>query len=693
MCFVALALGCAPSAAESSATTTEAALGDRAGQGAPRNPEPPNPEPPNPENGAAPAPTLVIPEATLPPSARAELPPADKAGSCPGGKGHAKTKGLGLMVTPRRARVDGPVEILAASFDEGAPIAVRVESPSGAVVALTGHTSPGTPVSTRASFVAEESGVYQVVIGRDGVGLSCTKFAVQSGKPSNLPPPLDATASWPITRSWGPAEEALYSAWVRELFWGPPGVDLAWPRLDKVTQDRERNPLHDALGWNEDSDKNRGLILVPDCADTPYFLRAYFAWKRGLPFAFHRCSRGQGGAPTCYEARGNLDAPELKPEWAASGLAVDQLMVINRFFRRTVAWGVHSGNGRVAYGDSRGDFYPVRLDARGLRPGVIYADPYGHLLVVVELVPQAGSVPGVLYAIDGQPDGSITRKRFWEGNFMWNPDPSLGGAGFKAFRPVIRVDNEGVVGLEVNDDAAIARRKDYPDADGGQRLLNATQFYAAVEAVINPQPIDPAAALVGAVTALHEQAKVRVTSVQNGNAWHREHQDEIIPMPLGHSVFETTGSWEDFSTPSRDLRLLIAIDVVEGFEAKVAATPVAYGLSAGPALDAALAELGAIRAALLADSARAIEYRRSDDTKWSLPLSELVKRKAALEAGYNPNDCPEARWGASEGSDEYAPCDRRAPSDQVARMEAYRVWFRDRKRPPRGDEGPPVDVP
>jgi hypothetical protein len=32
--------------------------------------------------------------------------------------------------------------------------------------------------------------------------------------------------------------------------------------------------------------------MQPDCADNPFFLRAYFAWKLGLPFGFHVCDRG-----------------------------------------------------------------------------------------------------------------------------------------------------------------------------------------------------------------------------------------------------------------------------------------------------------------------------------------------------------------------------------------------------------------
>jgi hypothetical protein len=42
-------------------------------------------------------------------------------------------------------------------------------------------------------------------------------------------------------------------------------------------------------------------------------------------------------------------------------------------------------------------------------------------------------------------------------------------------------------------------------------------------------------------------------------------------MPDGAAIFETSGAWEDFSTPSRDLHLVIAIDVVQDFPDRVAA--------------------------------------------------------------------------------------------------------------------------
>ena len=45
-----------------------------------------------------------------------------------------------------------------------------------------------------------------------------------------------------------------------------------------------------------------GTVVRPDCADLPYFLRAYFAFKMGLPFGYSKCSRGGGGKPPrCHE--------------------------------------------------------------------------------------------------------------------------------------------------------------------------------------------------------------------------------------------------------------------------------------------------------------------------------------------------------------------------------------------------------
>ena len=104
---------------------------------------------------------------------------------------------------------------------------------------------------------------------------------------------------------------------------------------------------------------------------------------------------------------------------------------------RVVADGVHSGTGRTRASDDNTDYYPVSLTQDTLRPGTIYADPYGHILMLVKRVPQTSDGAEVLLAVDGQPDGTVARKRFWRGNFLYAVDPALGGPGFKRFRPIV----------------------------------------------------------------------------------------------------------------------------------------------------------------------------------------------------------------------------------------------------------------
>lgn len=616
-------------------------------------------------------------------------PSAEQAGSCPASK--ERDRDVGILVSPLHPAKGQEVRVIAATLAGEELLALRVEH-EGQLVALDTVHRGGVPAATIARFTPSTTGKFEIVVGRAGKGLRCHSFSVRNGRfrDEGL---ADLTLAWPSERLWDSQEEALYSAWVRELFAGAPDQDLAWRSLSEVTSDRARNLLHDHLGRAED-DPSTGMQLEPDCADTPYFLRAYFAYKRGLPFGFRKCSRGKGRPPTCFDLRTNESPPDLKPTWIDPVAPVLPLRnaLVEHFFRKTIGWGVHTGNGRTAFGDSNSDLYPVALDRRGLRPGIVYADPYGHILVLVELVEPRGDKPGILFAIDGQPDASITRKRFWEGNFLWNQaDPTLGGSGFKAFRPLTRVgEGEAATWMQVSDET-IAKLGDYGDVSLEQRELAALDFYDRMERLITPGVRSPFAAQEELVDALAEAVRVRVTSIRNGLEWQAKNPKAIAEMPWGHEVFETSGAWEDYSTPARDLRLLIAIDVVLGFADKVRRNPDAFGLADDPALlEQTLVYLAEQQRALLADPARAIEYRRSDGTTWKLGLDEIVARAPAFEVAYNPNDCPEVRWGAPEGTDEHATCTRRAPEDQQAKMRAYRVWFAERRRPARGDEGPPV---
>src|SRR5262249_28902942 len=236
------------------------------------------------------------------------------------------------------------------------------------------------------------------------------------------------------------------------------------------------------------------------------------------------------------------------------------------WYLRIVADGVHSGSGRTRFNDEGGDYYPIPLGEDALRPGAVYADPYGHILVIAKRVSQTEGEAGIILAVDAQPDGTVARKRFWRGNFLFATDPALGGPGFKRFRPIVQKNGGGLRRLSNEE---IGKNPQYADFSLDQGKLSVEDFYDRMDDVISPEPLDPMRAMKEAITSLEEQVKARVTSVENGRKWQAGAKGDAS-MPDGAAIFETNGAWEDFATPARDLRLLIAIDVVRLFPERVA---------------------------------------------------------------------------------------------------------------------------
>jgi hypothetical protein len=170
--------------------------------------------------------------------------------------------------------------------------------------------------------------------------------------------------------------------------------------------------------------------------------------------------------------------------------------------------------------------------------------------MIVRRIAQTDDAAGIILAVDGQPDGTVARKRFWRGNFLFAQDPALGGPGFKRFRPVV-VANGAMRRLS---NAEIVKNPQYADFSLDQSQLGVEDFYDRMDDVMSPSPLDPTRAMKEAITSLEEQAKVRVTSVENGRNFQNSKRGDAT-MPDGPAIFETSGAWEDFSTPSRDLPL------------------------------------------------------------------------------------------------------------------------------------------
>jgi hypothetical protein len=161
----------------------------------------------------------------------------------------------------------------------------------------------------------------------------------------------------------------------------------------------------------------------------------------------------------------------------------------------------------------------------------------------------------------------------------------------------------------------------------------------------------------------------------------KSHPGAVIPMPGGTSgVFQAGGQWEDFSTPNRDLRLLIAMDAILDFPDKVMRSPEDFKMSRLHSAEHVKKDLEALLTKKLSELS--ITYERTNGAKQTLTLTEILKRKDAFEMAYNPNDCIEIRWGATEKSAECSACRRHVPTSQLEKMRSVRKWFQKRLHPP-----------
>ena len=597
-----------------------------------------------------------------------------------------------IFISPKQPHKNHPVHVIAAMDEDPGPARFTLIDPDGERLAPDTVQLGGPPFGQVVTVDQPRTGKWKAILADGDQVLACQNFRVTARGPE--PPDPNEGPVWKPLNKWTAANENLYSLFVERLFDYSIEEDRVWPNLHTLLQDPQRNILHDFRLPDEDAE----LELQPDCADLPYTLRAYYAWKMRLPFGYRRCSRARPGEPPECDQDGDGDNLISRLELKGDDgylKARDDTTAFELFANTRVMRAVHSSSGRTHPEDEFTDLYPVPLTRWGLRPGTVFTDPYGHLLVVADWIPQGAERYGILVGADAQPDGTVGRRRFWRGSFLFDPDAASGGAGFKAFRPreyvaqplaveldmkngeVTTVDRVGYTVEYINEE--LEKTRQFTRISFQQYRGSKDDFYNRVEALINPRPLDPDAVQVSLVDALQESVARRVNSVDNGENFMTESGDAVMTMPDGAAIFLTSGPWEDFATPSRDLRLLISIDSVIGFVDSVRAGPERFGLDA----DSVAAAADAVRTHLQRElAARTFTYKRSDGGEQTLSLKDVVDRAERLEMAYNPNDCMEIRWGAAPGSDEMKTCDRHAPEEQRQRMESYREWFATRSRPP-----------
>jgi hypothetical protein len=464
----------------------------------------------------------------------------------------------------------------------------------------------------------------------------------QPAKPVETAVPQKLPNEWRVTKDrWSDADEREYSDFVTRI--GESGCS----NVNKCMWD-DANPYR---GTNPP-----GANFYSDCADLPYFLRAYFAWKKGLPFTYVTAVSPKGSTRDIrYTLAGNR-VTSRRDLLTGAGQATSLL--------RQIHGQISSAMFRLHPTEEGTDLYPVAIQPKALKPGTVIYDPNGHVAVVYKI-----EKDGRVRFIDAHPDNSLTRGTY--GQKFVRARPGM-GAGFKNWRPIRLVNaTRSADGTLIGGSVVLTPNKDIPDysweqyfgtdaAEPKDSNWSAARFKIGEESFEyydwvrtrmagGSLSYEPLAELRNMMRSNCEDIKYRAEAVDLAIKAGIQNKPQITRLPP--NIYGTEGEWEDYSTPSRDARLKTAFkekrDQIEKLvrDHRAGSKRVVY---AGANLAADLLKIYDEEAA-----ACSITYARTDGSQRLLSYEEVRRRLFLLS--FDPYHCVERRWGATDPT-ELATC-------------------------------------
>ncbi|HWA30923.1 MAG TPA: hypothetical protein VG867_07485 [Rhizomicrobium sp.] len=397
-----------------------------------------------------------------------------------------------------------------------------------------------------------------------------------------------------------------------------------------------------------------GIYFHSDCADLPYVLRAYYAWKRGLPFSYVSAVAPRGWSRDIrYTPNGN--AVVDRHDVLSGTISGYELLEEVRDAVSSATFRVHPD-----FDDPPPDFYSPKIAPGSIRPGTMIYDPNGHVGIVFNV-----DANGVIQYIDAHPDNGLTRG-YYDERFM-RARPGM-GAGFKNWRPLTLVGaRRRADGVLIGGHDVLASNKDIPDfsevqffgtgprpaddADwndggfqiGGQPLA----YYDFVRASLagGKLQFDPVKEIGEMVASNCADLHDRALAVQLAIDSRIETRPE--PNRLPPNIYGTEGDWETFSTPSRDARLKTAFkevrDMAQRFVEMYRANDPKLLYDGGDLVSDLMARYEAEAGKC------SVSYARTDGS--NVTLSYEQARQRLFRMSFDPYQCIERRWGATDAAE------------------------------------------
>jgi hypothetical protein len=477
--------------------------------------------------------------------------------------------------------------------------------------------------------------------------------------------PAQASSSWRIVKDhWAAEDEAGFGRFVTAL--------------GESNCSSSESCLRDTANPFRKTDQHF-LDIDVDCAKWPYLLRAYYAWKNGLPFSYVDGVSGEGGDLRFTKS---ANRPTGRHDIIDRGGGIDATPAIMQMLGS-----VFSGTYRTDAAETRGvqsDFYSPALQPGTIRPGSLVYDVNGHVAIVYKV-----DEDGRVFYMDAHPDFTITRSVY---GAQFGQSPARLGGGLKNWRPFKLVGAHrdaaghlmgGHMAFAGNDQIADYSLVQYTGTEANPKgdvkkarfVYNGAQlgFYEYVRVAVSggKMSLTPLYELQATMKTLcndlNDRAQYADLDIKDGISV-KNHPSRLPDNIYGSDDKE----WETYSTPSRDARIKAAFaqfykDMQEMIDLWVHRDPrIVYD---GVFLQKDLRETYAAQS-----QACTITYLNTAKKPVAMSFDDMMRR--LFKISFDPYHCIELRWGAQ--GDERASC-----PDGKAKLKWYDAEQRLRNQPDR----------
>lgn len=448
-------------------------------------------------------------------------------------------------------------------------------------------------------------------------------------------PSIAGKWQWKVTRTeWTAGDEAKYGEFLRRI------GESACKTVHECLTSPEANPDYH-------QSNPPGMLFFADCADLPFALRGYFAWKNQLPYSFSTAIDLHPGSAL---GKNDMKSFQITGRYHIVPPGPDPRLALPEIGRVSTA---HFRHPAAYKGKMLPDHYPVRISRDSVKAGSVIFDPLGHIAVVYKI-----DTDGLAHFIDAHPDNSLTRGVY--GSEIERAGPES-GAGFKRWRP------QQLVGATKSRDGRLSGGRLVLTPDRELSDWSDEQFYGTgsgraprwqdARYVVEGEEIDyhgfvrlslappgyrfdPIAETRIRIQSICQDLTQRVDAVQVAvkAGIHQRPQPPRLPP----NIYITQGDWETYSTPSRDAQLK---SMFKGLREDVDRY-----LTLGPKGSKFIKYAGQDLRADLTETYRReteacrVTYTKSDGRQVEIDFAEAKRR--LFKMSFDPHHCPERRWGA-----------------------------------------------